>query len=659
MDRESACLRYRIEYEVTAGLMCSASAVQLAAQWTKARWRDGHRAGIWLIWGLLIVWMLFFVDITVLLMAGLVVFLFMLMLTSYRRALFEHSATCFRHIILMLDDEGICLRTAFSENRYPWREVRALRSQNGWLAMVMTDIPLVIPVPDSAFADAAARQAFLDVLREMSGGKLEENGEKEEALPDFRQIWQQRHAVSRQMWRAFSFRALCPAEGLAPDADNYRFLNGLAWFALFTLGAQMAWYGVFDGAYVDLGAWGLRLLLLFLAYAILLLCVTRVLCGATVETMRFSYALCLSMFCLPWLYTGSQSAGIAGLLTALGLSEARLGVAPAYIQTAAIGLCIFWTMSACAVQFRHAGRAARTLYRVMLLSILVLMGMSVFLAYCRANGLWYAPDDGENPFEVTRMHSYVEVNEAVLYGQPRLLAESLAQVRAGVQGKPELFFLGVGGEDQDVFLRETRFVQEIMAEVFATEGHSLILVNHASTARSLPMANAESLRRAVKRMGEQMNGAEDVLFLFFTSHGSRDFRLSLAFWPFNFADISPQTLRQALDDAGIERRVLVISACYSGGFIPELQDENTLVITSAAADRMSFGCNDENTLTDFGRIYFAEALRQTRSIEAAFAQTTTLIAAEEKAAELPASLPQIAGGNAALRAQLAALGARE
>ena len=47
----------------------------------------------------------------------------------------------------------------------------------------------------------------------------------------------------------------------------------------------------------------------------------------------------------------------------------------------------------------------------------------------------------------------------------------------------------------------------------------------------------------------------------------------------NEQDIAPETLRHALDEAGIQRRVVVVSACYSGGFVPALQDEHTLVIT--------------------------------------------------------------------------------
>ncbi|MDR2364447.1 MAG: C13 family peptidase [Zoogloeaceae bacterium] len=435
----------------------------------------------------------------------------------------------------------------------------------------------------------------------------------------------------RQAGRMLCFRA--PDAGtLTPDAR--KFLLCLLLFSLFALGAQMAQYGL---SYGGVNTWGLSLLPLTFAYAALLACMARILGGAAVDGMRLWYALCLLLLYLPWAHAW-QGAGAAEVWEALGLPpESRFFT---FVQA----LPLLWLALACVARFSRAAPYTR---RGLALVLLAFVGTYAIQAHYPVLVLWQQEDDDEMP--------YVEVNEQVLYGQSRLLAESLAKVQAGVAGKPELFFIGVGGADQDVFLRETLFVERRMNELFATDGHSLTLVNHSGTAQTYPMANAESLRRALKRMGEQMNGAEDVLFLFLTSHGSRDFRFSLSFWPFSFADISPATLRQALDDANIARRVLVISACYSGGFIPALQDNNTLVITAAASDRNSFGCGEEDELTEFGRAYFDEALRHTRSIEAAFHLAAARLDAKEKISGREASLPQIAGGGAELRAQLAFL----
>ncbi|MDR1062830.1 MAG: C13 family peptidase [Azoarcus sp.] len=243
------------------------------------------------------------------------------------------------------------------------------------------------------------------------------------------------------------------------------------------------------------------------------------------------------------------------------------------------------------------------------------------------------------------------IDESVFYGQPRLLAERLAGIEAGKAGVPEIFFLGVAGSEEGVFMREVIAVEQLFRDHYATAGHSMILVNNPAMAKKAPFASRESLTQALRRIGERMNGAEDLLFLFLTSHGVADHRFSIKLWPFEFADLTPQVLRKALDDAGIQHRAVVVSACYSGGFVPDLADANTLVITASSADRNSFGCEDANDLTDFGRAYFGEALQETRSFVEAFERARSAIDKREKANGFLSSQPQIAGGEA-LRDQL-------
>ena len=85
----------------------------------------------------------------------------------------------------------------------------------------------------------------------------------------------------------------------------------------------------------------------------------------------------------------------------------------------------------------------------------------------------------------------------------------------------------------------------------------------------------------------------------------------------------------------------MISACYSGGFIEPLKSPNTLVITAARADRVSFGCSEESDFTYFGRALFAEALQQTRDIVQAFTLAQARVAEREQADHYQASEPQI------------------
>ena len=141
-----------------------------------------------------------------------------------------------------------------------------------------------------------------------------------------------------------------------------------------------------------------------------------------------------------------------------------------------------------------------------------------------------------------------------------------------------------------------------------------------------------------------MDRDEDVLFLFLTSHGSHDQKFSMQFHPLQLADLTPIDVRRMLDDAGIRYRVVVVSACYSGGFVESLKDDDTLIVTASAPDRNSFGCSNEADFTYFGKAYFDEALRSTDSFIEAFDIAVPRIAAREKQEGYDPSNPQISVG---------------
>jgi hypothetical protein len=198
-----------------------------------------------------------------------------------------------------------------------------------------------------------------------------------------------------------------------------------------------------------------------------------------------------------------------------------------------------------------------------------------------------------------------------------------------------------GYANQDVFMREVDSVSRLFRERFDTEGRTVRLVNNARTVAEVPIASVTSLKATLARLSQVMDRDEDVLFLYMTSHGSQDHHFSLDFWPMRFNTLDPATLRKLLDDSGIRRRVIVVSACYAGGFIEPLKDENSLIITAAARDRNSFGCSNEADYTYFGKAYFDEALRETYSFVEAFEKAKPVIAEREKAAGFDGSNPQI------------------
>lgn len=240
--------------------------------------------------------------------------------------------------------------------------------------------------------------------------------------------------------------------------------------------------------------------------------------------------------------------------------------------------------------------------------------------------------------------------ESALYTQRTLLNNALAALQPRDPKQTNMYLLAVAGDgSQEVFRREVEFVQDQFDRRFGTRGRSLALINSRNTVTSAPMATQTSLREALLRMAAQMDKDKDILFLFLTSHGSKKHELTLDQNGMNLRGVSAKALRALLKQTGIRWKVVVVSACYSGGFIDPLKDDGTLIIAAARHDRRSFGCADENDFTHFGRAFFKEALPNSRSFGEAFQKASVLVKEWEakefkgdgKIAEGDFSLPQI------------------
>ncbi|SDK30450.1 C13 family peptidase [Pseudomonas indica] len=229
--------------------------------------------------------------------------------------------------------------------------------------------------------------------------------------------------------------------------------------------------------------------------------------------------------------------------------------------------------------------------------------------------------------------------ELGLLEQGRLLDQALAALPASTPAM-ELYSLALAGDGkQSVFLREADYVSQLLGKRFGAYGQ-VTLVNHRDHLADRPLATRESLSRAVQAIAER-SGPEDLVFIYLTSHGSHTHELALDQPRLQLADLPARELANLLQPLKDRHKVLVISACYSGGFIPPLKDDKTLVMTAARADRVSFGCSEEADFTYFGRALFAEALQETDDLEKAFALAKETVAEREKADGFEPSEPQI------------------
>jgi hypothetical protein len=254
-----------------------------------------------------------------------------------------------------------------------------------------------------------------------------------------------------------------------------------------------------------------------------------------------------------------------------------------------------------------------------------------------------APDTPVDAGE--RWPSDAPTPEQVLYAQPRMMRQALAGLSPRVPGKPNLYLLAFAGDGgEDVFRNEAEYAAQLFTSRFGPAAHSLVLENNPASLATHPLASWSNLEAALRGLDTIMQ-PEDILMLYVTSHGSEDHFLLVDMDPLPLDQIGAQDLGDILAMHDFKWKVLVINACYSGGFIPPLRGPGTLVLTAARSDRSSFGCGSESDITYFGHAWLEDALNHTDNFVDAFERASGEIATWEKRDELTPSEPQIDTGS--------------
>jgi hypothetical protein len=246
---------------------------------------------------------------------------------------------------------------------------------------------------------------------------------------------------------------------------------------------------------------------------------------------------------------------------------------------------------------------------------------------------------------------------AQILAEHRRLATALATLQPQRPGTVDAYVVAVGLDSDPVFGREAREAGRVLARRYGAAGRSVVLAGSDGTAESrLPMGSPANLTAVLARVAELMDGGEDVLVLYTTSHGA-PFGIVYNDGDQGFGAISPTRLWQTLSTLGIRNRLLLVSACYSGVFVPLLASDTTAILTASSAERTSFGCQADNDWTFFGDALINRALRKPLSLAAAGAEAGRLVGGWEAGAKLTPSQPQVSIGAGAAK-WLAALEAR-
>lgn len=238
--------------------------------------------------------------------------------------------------------------------------------------------------------------------------------------------------------------------------------------------------------------------------------------------------------------------------------------------------------------------------------------------------------------------------ERVLYNQPRLLDRAIRNLAPERPGHTDLYWIAFAGDgSESVFRNEAEYLEQLMEQRFDARDRGLVLVNHPDTIDRRPLATRTALARALRGIAGRMDPKEDLLLVFLTLHGSEDHQLVVQMPPLPLDPIDPDWLKRTLDRSGLGPQLVIVSACYSGGFLPALEAPTRMVMTAARSDRPSFGCGPDSELTYFGRALLVDALNRTIDFPQAFELARRGVEARERREGFDPSEPQLVVGDIA------------
>ena len=232
------------------------------------------------------------------------------------------------------------------------------------------------------------------------------------------------------------------------------------------------------------------------------------------------------------------------------------------------------------------------------------------------------------------MKSWISRLGAPLIAFVLIVTQAVSPARA--DAKVSVVSFGLFG-DQGVFRSEATGAAQIVASRF---GNGPVDVKFNS--KKGGGATADALAKSLQAAAKGIDAESDVLFLILTSHGSPG-GLAVRAGPVTQM-LTPPALAAMLAQTGVRHKAAVISACYSGVFIPTLASPDTLVITAADANHPSFGCRDKAKWTYFGDAFFNVALRKAKDMKDAFAVAREVVTKRELRERFEPSNPQMAGG---------------
>lgn len=230
--------------------------------------------------------------------------------------------------------------------------------------------------------------------------------------------------------------------------------------------------------------------------------------------------------------------------------------------------------------------------------------------------------------------------------QPRLLARAIAGLPPRRGRAPRVFTLAIAaGGSQAIFGREAEAVGNLLGRRLGRSASGVLLSNAEAHHERIPLANRDNLSAVLAAIGERFDPATDLAVIFLTAHGGPNGALQTDLPnAFGLRAIDARYLAETLGRSSIGRRIVIVSACFSGTWIEPLASPDTIVLTASSASRTSFGCDDRREFTHFGAALLGGGLREGMTWRAAFERLQSETLALETQLNLPPSQPSFSVG---------------
>jgi hypothetical protein len=223
----------------------------------------------------------------------------------------------------------------------------------------------------------------------------------------------------------------------------------------------------------------------------------------------------------------------------------------------------------------------------------------------------------------------------------------LISFRANAQdgGARRIFYIGLGlyseqWSENDVVDLAGRLQSASRLRVMPT-----FASNVSPARRRYPIADDATIAALVGAAARQA-GPGDIVFVSISTHGAPKL-LARKVGNAPPTELSSRELARALAPLAGHPTIIVVSACYSGSLIDDLQAPERIIITAARADRSSFGCSPGSRHTLFGDAElhaFAQPDRSLRQIITTIREDVSRMEAQQR---YRPSEPQVWVGSAA------------